>query len=147
MNSGIVFYFEENDVDVWSGRAIDLDAWNYAIKAGGNIDKVIVINKTNQNLTTLDGNVDFQVTTEIPVLSGTVAQIVCPWENTQSNKINLWDFDHNIDWYVFGPANGWANNYFGDILLTIPQQGIGACHAIHINTVIMFDRYKKNNIL
>ncbi len=145
--SGIVFFFEENDIDVWSGRRIDLDAWNYAIKVGGNIDKVIVINKTQETLQTFDADVDFQVVTEIPVLNGSVAQIVCPWEDTPVIKQSLWDFNHDVDWYFYGPAHGWQNNYFANIFLTIPQNGMGACHSIHINTVIMFDRYKKQIII
>ena len=36
--AGIVFWFENNDRDVFSGRQVDLDAWRYAIKAGG-LDK------------------------------------------------------------------------------------------------------------
>lgn len=54
MTVGVCFYFEDNDVDVWSGRSIDLDAWNYAIKAAGDIKDVVIINRTNENLRTLD---------------------------------------------------------------------------------------------
>lgn len=140
--SGLVFYYEDNDVDVWSGRNSDLDAWNYAIKVVGDVDKVIVINKTNQVLSTFDASIDIQFVYDFPVLTGHITQIVCPWESYSKPNTSLWDFNHLTDWYVLGPAHGWSGQEIGDILLTIPQKGIAAVHSVHAITAIMFHRYK-----
>ena len=136
---GVCFYFEDNDVDVWSGRRIDLDAWNYAAKAAGDIDKMIVINKTLSKLTTPDGELDFSVVEELPELEGRIAYICCPW-NKMKLATPLWDFDHNVDWYVFGPAGGWHHEV--DIGVYIPQAGIGALHSTHVASTVMFHRYR-----
>lgn len=135
--AGIVFYFEDNDKDVWSGRRIDLDVWNYNCKIGG-ITKAIVINLTNQDLITFDGNMDISFVDEMPILSGTVAQLVTPTE--VSGTTSLWDFDHQVDWYVLGPATGWGGNYFGDILLTIPESTQIYHHSVFIGATIMYHR-------
>lgn len=136
---GICFYFERYDVDVWSGRRIDLDAWNYAIKAAGDIDRMIVINRSHMEIKTPDGNLKFKVVDELPELEGNVAYICCPW-NKAKTKISLWDFDHNVDWYVFGPANGWQHEI--DTGVYVPQAGQAALHATHVASTVMFHRYR-----
>lgn len=132
---GICFYFEDSDTDVWSGK--NLDAWNYAAKCAGDIDTFLVINQTDQTLTTPDANLTFRVEPTLPELSGRVTYLVCPWDNTPT-KMPLWNFDHATDWYVFGPAKGWSSIESG---VYIPQSGRGACHSVHIATVVMMHRY------
>ena len=139
---GICFYFEDNDRDVYSGRRIDLDAWNYAIKAAGDITKMVVVNRTDQELTTPDGNLDFQVVSESPDFGDErVAYVVCPWD-VCADKQELWNFDHAVDWYVFGPAGGWATTTADKCGVYIPQHGIAACHSVHIATAVMLHRHK-----
>lgn len=138
--AGIVFYFENYDRDVWSGRKIDLDAWNYNCKVAG-IDKVIIVNNSVYDVSSFDKGMDVQIVKELPEFKGHVTQLVCPWENTPSDKINLWDFDHETDWYVFGPADGWVGNHFADSYVTVPQNGIGAHHGVFIASVVMFHRF------
>ena len=140
--AGICFYFEDNDIDIWSGRSIDLDAWNYSIKLTPDIDKVVIINKTTQSLQPFDISIDTVITDNMPVLSGSLTQIVCPWEVTPSPITDLWDFNHQTDWYLFGKATGWGDEYFSNSYVTIPQNGMSACHAVHVNTTIMAHRYK-----
>jgi len=135
--AGIVFYFEDNDTDVWSGRRIDLDVWNYNCKIGG-ITKAIVVNKTSEDLITFDSNMDVTFMDNMPTLSGTVAQLVTPTE--VSGTTSLWEFDHQVDWYVFGPAGGWGGNHFGDILLTIPETTSVYHHSVFVGATIMFHR-------
>ena len=143
-DAGIVFYFEENDKDVWSGRSIDLDAWNYNCKVAG-MNKAIIINKTNQHLTSFDSDMDIQIVSEMPELTGHNTQVVCPCDGTPSSS--LWDFDHNTDWYVFGPANGWVEgDFFADSFISIPQNGIGYHHGVFVAATVMFDRHNKINI-
>lgn len=137
--AGIVFYFENNDRDVWSGRRIDLDAWNYNCKIG-NIDKAIIVNLTSQELITFDGNMDVTFVNELPSLIGHVTQLVTPIETTGTTP--LWDFNHETDWYILGPSSGWGGNYFADTLLTIPQQSPVYHHSVFVATTLMFHRHK-----
>lgn len=138
--AGVCFYFEDEDVDVWSGK--NLDAWNYACMAAGDIDKIVVINKTQQALTTPGGQYDFKTVTSLEDanLQGVIAQIVCPWNDF--NLTELWDFSHAVDWYVFGPAAGWGSIDIGDVHVTIPVHGLAAMHSVHAASVVLAHRYK-----
>jgi hypothetical protein len=139
--AGIVFFFEENDVDLFSGRRIDLSAWNYAIKSAGDIDRVIVVNRTNMNISSFDSELtEFRIEREIPVLTGKVCHIICPWDTSNVN-IPLWDFDHDVDWYLFGPAAGWRKYGCVDFGVSVPMSGRGALHAVHIASTIMLHRF------
>lgn len=142
--AGIVFFFEDNNIDVWSGRNLDLDAWNYSCKIGG-IDKAIIVNTTELNINKFDANMDIQIVSELPLLSGVTTQFVVPSENINSES--LWDFNHQTDWYILGPANGWAGNHFADRFVHIPQESVAAHHSIFIGSVIAFHRtHVINNI-
>jgi hypothetical protein len=140
--AGIVFFFEENDIDIFSGRDLDLSAWNYAIKAAGDVNKVIVINRTSQQLTSFDSDLLlFEVVSEIPVLTGTVVHVVTPWDPAVT-KTSLWSFDHNVDWYIFGPGNGWHISDNIENGVYVPMSGRGALHSVHIASVVMLHRYE-----
>ena len=130
--AGLCFFFEDPDVDVWSGK--DLDAWNYAAKLAGDIDKMVVINKTDQVITSPDRALDFTVLKDLPDFDDAV-YLTPPWHKSNS----LWNFDHDVDWYVFGPAAGWA--FESDNMICIPQHGMGAVHSVHAATTVMFHRY------
>jgi hypothetical protein len=136
--AGIVFYFEENDRDVYSGRRVDLDAWNYACKIAGDIDRAIIINRTDEPLQPFDMGMDIQVTDQIPEpLHGSVVSLVTPW-NAREDAQSLWSFNHEVDWYIFGPADGHSP---GGAQLCIPQAGVGAMHSVHVAGVVMAHRY------
>lgn len=137
--AGLVFFFEDNDRDVWSGRRIDLDAWNYAAKLSGDIDRIIVVNRTDEALTTFDASLDIQFTTAIPVLDGVTCQVVCPWNRVTSQS--LWGFDHLVDWYLFGPAEGWVDDFFADKFIHIPQYDENATHSVLMVSTVMFHRH------
>ena len=134
--AGICFFFEPSDVDVWSGK--DLDAWNYAIKLAGDIDRMIVVNKTEQTIQSPDRALDFSVVDTLPELEN-ACYLTPPWKESES----MWDFDHNVDWYVFGPASGWAEA--PGKMICIPQAGLGAPHSVHVATTVMFHRYHVRN--
>jgi hypothetical protein len=139
--AGIVFFFEKNDVDVFSGRQIDLSAWNYAIKAAGDISKVIVVNKTSVDISNFNSDLEyFSVVSDLPDLSGRLTHIVCPWDIVDSIE-SLWDFNHNTDWYLFGPAEGWRRYGRLGHGVTVPMAGHGSLHALHIASVVMLHRY------
>jgi hypothetical protein len=137
---GLCFYFENTDVDVWSGR--DLDAWRYAAKAAGDIDNIIVVNKTDQLLSFGDFDVGFGVVAELPKLPN-AKYLVSPLEAVHG-ATRLWDLDHKgVEWYCFGPAAGWQDmgSIPVDDRLTIPQAGIGSLHSVHIASVVMMHRF------
>ena len=143
--AGIAFYFEDYDLDVYSGRAIDLAAWYLASLIPGDIDKMIVVNKTGARvpLPTVE-NLDFRVVDELPELENAVYLDI-------HAGTPLYELDHSrVDWYVFGPAYGWrvaaANNQFdmeGKQYVTIPQASVRIphCHAQHVVSTVMFHRY------
>lgn len=136
---GVCFFFEREDVDVWSGK--NLDAWHYAFAASGDINNIIVINRTNYKL--FNPNPDkyeFNTTNEFPTLSGEIVGLITPWRKTEKS-ISLWDFDHNVDWYCFGSAAGELPNY--NIEIFVPQKGLGALHSVHIASTVMLHRYGK----
>jgi hypothetical protein len=78
---------------------------------------------------------------DINLLSGHITQIVT--NSDTLHPVSLWDFDHQTDWYVFGPASGWQKNLFGNILVTIPQNDEIYLHATHIASTVLFHRYYK----
>lgn len=139
--AGICFFFESYDTDVWSGH--NLDAWIYACKAAGDIDRIIVINKTKQKVPRPDLSLGYDevksIEEAIEIMDGHITQIVCPWDFEKTEE--LWSYDHNTDWYIFGPATGWVRKDVGDAKVTVPQAGIGACHSVHIATVILMNRF------
>lgn len=139
---GVLFFFEENDIDIFSGRKIDLSAWNYAIKSVGDIDNVIVVNRTSRPLSTIDSSINFQTVDSFPSLVGTKTFIICPHDQAKV-KSNLWDFDHKTDWYIFGPAAGWKKEKVeienGIFVPTALDDGL---HALHIATTVMLHRFK-----
>ena len=137
--AGICFYFEDSDVDMWSGK--DFDAWNYACKVAGDIDKAFVINRTSQTLQSFDQTMDFRafdnLTEAQEAMTGTLCFVGCPWDVGIYKPIN--EFEHAaIDWYIFGPASGWKEPHYG---LCLPQAGGGAVHSVHAATAVMFYRY------
>lgn len=134
---GICFFFEENDIDVYSGRPIDLDAWNYAAKAAGDVDSVHIINRTDADFSPFNSECKTTVAEEFSPkdLSGHLTYLVPPWQDATQP---LWVFDHFTDWYVFGPAGGWPGGQQG---VCVPQAGCGALHSVHIASVVLMHRY------
>lgn len=149
MPAGICFYFEDHDVDVWSGH--DLDAWNYAAQAAGDIDRMAVINLTDQDLKTPNADMEFMVYEELDApfrvrvdtpLNPICVQVCVPWQAPEG-AVPLWDYDHKADWYLFGPARGWQA--LDGPCVYVPQAGRGALHAVHIASVVMLHRYSVIN--
>ena len=142
--AGICFFFEHPDVDVWSGK--DLDAWHYAARIAGDIDRMMVVNKTGMVLESPDRALDFQVVGALPILPN-ACFLTTPKERFHPEQ-PLWDYDHRADWYVFGPASGWTGNLpsmDGEHVVYIPQSGFAHCHSVHVATAVMFHRYHVRN--
>ena len=137
--AGVVFYYEDSGVDVWSGNVHHLDAWNYAMKLCSDVTDAVIINMTSQHIT-FNREFNVQIVSEMPDLQGTLAQVVCPWEFNAS-AISLWGFDHEVDWYVFGPASGWSGSDLSTTKVTIPSASPIGLHAMHAATVVLAHRY------
>lgn len=140
--TGVLLHFEPYSMDVFSGKDISLDAWNYAFKAAGSIDQVVIVD--------IDGEAkpfgDFPTTiisdiSQFSPVDPTKCYVIdVPWTNCPCTP--LWNFDHqNVDWYMFGPANGWQDAFPSYPRLTIPQSGTGALHSMHIASIVMAHRY------
>lgn len=133
---GVAFYFEPNDVDVYSGRAIDLDAWYLASQIPTDITKMLVVNRTDAKIAMPSINIALAVVDELPELENAV--YLDPNKGTP-----LWDLDHSdVDWYVFGPANGWGPEDPTKTYIHIPHNGNIHCHSQHVMTTVMFHRYE-----
>lgn len=141
--AGLCFYYEDNDIDVYSGRPCDLDAWNYALQAGGpDMRQMMVLNRTNQMLHTPNAKVSFEVRSEtegeLVELSGKVAYFVPPSDGRATE--DLWDFHHEVDWYFFGPAQRFyfePKSQDSVVAIPIPVQ----LHALHVASIVMAHRY------
>lgn len=138
--AGIVFHFEPTQVDVFSGRDVILDAWNYAIKAAGDITECVIVDTTGV-ARQFDSDLPTTIVTGLASWTppGSVAVVEVPWADAPG--VSLWDFDHQTDWYVFGPSSGWADTSWADQVVHIPQAGQGALHSVHIASVVMLHRY------
>lgn len=136
--AGVCFFFEPEHVDVFSGRDISLDAWNYAVKAAGDISEAVIIDRVG-TARAFDADLPTLILGDITewTPTGSTILIDTPWHT--DNPVSLWDFNHQVDWYVFGPAAGWTNRTDGS--LVIPQAGTGALHACHVASIVMLHRF------
>jgi len=151
--AGICFFFEDNDIDMYSGRVIDLEAWNYATQAGGeDMKDMLVLNCTGvfgdyQDIRTPNKRFNFESRKHSgrdphPELKGRVAYFMIPTDKRVQKS--LWDFDHEVDWYCFGPAH---SDHFQpekeDVCITIPLPV--QLHAVHTANIVMAHRYHVRN--
>ena len=139
--AGICFYYEPEHVDVFSGRDSSLDAWNYAVKAAGDIDQCCIID-TVGTAKAFDADLPTQIVASSAAanLTGTSVVIDVPWASNPG--VSLWSFDHAVDWYIFGPAAGWTQGATDGLdVMHVPQAGTGALHSVHIASVIMLHRF------
>lgn len=146
--AGIVFWFQEYDTDVFSGRPIDLDAWRYAIKAG-NIQEVKCVNETEEPISIGDTNMDFEII-------GSNFEDFTNWISDHSNiaifdtewtcpegAIPLSELNHSdIDWYVFGSADLGVPKNINAQYVYLPISGTGALHSVHIASAVMLRRWE-----
>jgi hypothetical protein len=150
--AGVLFYFQNNDIDVFSGRnPIDLDAWRYACKAS-NIESVRCINETNMSIL-FDTDVDFKIVNSLEswldtIIGQTIVLFEPQW-SCPADAVSFKQLDHSIiDWYVFGAANGFNIPQLESYELTycyLPQNGSGALHSIHIASAVLLNRWSALN--
>lgn len=147
--AGICFYYEDSDIDICSGGV--LFAWGYNCMAAGDINKMIVINLADSppwNPGDITGQkYDFTVVKSLEqaedLMAGDrITQVVCPWNDFDTKVIELWDYDHKTDWYVFGPAHGWKDYDMKTDKITIPVFEESPMFSVHAATVILTHRHK-----
>lgn len=140
---GLIFFFEDNDVDVWSGRDFDLDAWNYAALAAGDIDRLTVVNRTDEKIRRLDFDFHEVATLKaaLALASDSIVHVCTPREAVRfaAKTCVLWDFDHDVEWYAFGPAAGWSEPFARGV--TIPQAAPVSLHSTHAASIVLAHRY------
>lgn len=136
MTFGVCLHFEDNDRDVWSGRAIDLDAWRYALKAFGG-DRLAVVNLSEAELSVRDESI---VVEEHPSFDAFTAAhegecLVC----VELGGPSLVDFTHPAAcWYVFGGTT--ATLPRADV--SVPTRGV-VLHPVHVQSIVLWDRHCK----
>lgn len=152
--SGIVFWFQNYDKDVFSGRPIDLDAWRYAMHIGG-ITSAKIINATEPKVDiTLGGGIDFEVI-------GSNSQDLVDWveKNSDKNIVVLdtpWSSQEGlmpiselnckeVDWYVFGSADGNPKFTVPVQYVCLPQNSKVTIHSLHIASAVLFRHWEKVN--
>ena len=117
----------------------------------GGIDEMIVINRTDSapaNPAEIIGqglDNGFTVVRSLEeaqavIGGGRVTQVVCPWDFGRQ-ATDLWDYQHETDWYVFGPASGWGGRDIGSDKITIPVPDNTPMFSVQAATVIFSHRY------
>lgn len=135
MSFGVCFHFELNDLDVWSGRQIDLDAWRYALKAfGGN--RLAMINLCNAQVQISDESIQFEQHASLNAFLEAHPTDTKVYVEIGGENLDL--FEHpNECWYVFGGAQ-----------VSLPRADVGiptpfALHPIHVEQIVLWDRFRK----
>lgn len=146
--AGILFWHE--DTDVFSGRQINVDAWMYAMNAGG-ITKARCVNKTTEHIHM--GDNDFKVIGNCvedflewcdahreEVLVFIETENSCP-----PSAIPLTYLDHSkVDWYVFGSGSGFPKSFLDDKqCVFLPTHNGIMLHPLHIGSCVMLRRYEE----
>ncbi len=140
--AGILFYFQDYDVDVFSGKRDDLDAWRYAANAGG-IDKIRCVNESEFDVSLGFTDMDFDVVDEGWISNqSNVAVLDTEW-TCPDGAIPLSELDHSsVDWYVFGAADRGVPQGLDAQYVYVPQFGNGALHSLHIAPVVLLRRWE-----
>jgi len=151
-NIKILFHFEDNKIDTYSGRQDDIDAWRYAHKAFG-LSEMHMIDKTT-------GGVEWKTNdAECPLY---IYKSIDEWKekNRPTNiyyletewslpkdKIQylnyfVWKWvDPNEDnWFLIGDSEGFNGSEHGNFI-SIKQDGKGAMHSVHIIGILLHHLY------
>lgn len=140
--AGILFYFQDYDTDVFSGTRDDLDAWRYAVKAGG-IDKIRCINESDLDVSLGFTDMDFKVVDEDWIKSQSNVVVFDTEWTCPNSAIPLSRLDHSkVEWYVFGSADLGAPEVDGAQYVYLPQYGKGALHSLHIASAVLLRRWE-----
>jgi hypothetical protein len=139
--AGILFYFQDCYTDVFSGTRDHLDAWRYAVKAGG-IDKIRCINTSGMDASIGFGDMDFEFVDEDWIKDQTNIAILDTEWTCPSGAIPLSELDHSeVDWYVFGAAHG--HSIKSGQFVYLPMNGRAALHSLHIASAVLLRRWEE----
>ena len=134
----LVIHFEDNDMDVWSGRKLDIDMW-----------KTSCFNWGIEELRIVDLRTDKSWQPQEPMLNlkwyGSLNQALEGLENLVYIDIHgnesLWEFTHSEDMvYVIGASYGFLETPVGTRVV-IPQIGNDEMHSTHIAAMVLAHRY------
>lgn len=156
MTVGLVFHFEDNSHDVFSGRQDDLEAFRYACKAFNVIDMVMIDKCSGGTQAAMqDQEINFEKYCNLEDFEAahsgdTFIYLECEWtclaHGVTPKKLHV-DFVRPDDtnttvWYILGPAQGFVPNVNdGRTWVSIPQHGMGAMHATHIAGILFYDMW------
>ena len=138
----LMFYFDEHDKDVWSGRTIDYDIWQVFTQIWG-VTELAVINNTDLELNTA-GRDNIEIFSNEEVFfskNRTFIHLEHP-KNSPKEMLSEHTFDSEA-WYCMGPAQGWSHMYRGKTL-GIEQIGSAELHAPFVASVLCYEYYKEN---
>lgn len=151
--TGICFFFEPNDIDVWSGRAVDLDAWHYASKAFG-IDQMAMIDLVGDGLNLqINSSTLFERYKQLSDFEEVhsnedLLYFETPWSFKNITPTKLTQLIHPENcWYIFGPAAGFQPEKMSPRRwITVPQEGSLqgahiAMHSVHLASIVLAHRY------
>ena len=141
--AGICFHIEADDVGAHSYRKTDLEAWNNVALAAGDIDTIAIVNRTTEPPISPDSAIGLCLYANLGLFlddhrGRSMVYVCAPWDSTEA-CVPLWRFDHDIDWYVFGPAGGWDREI--DTGLTVPQSGRTALPSVLIASAVLLHRH------
>lgn len=134
--AGLCFHIEADE--------IDLAPWRHAALVAGDIDTLAIINRTAKPIAhpNDDGMGLCQYANLGQFLDDhrgrSMAYLCAPCEPVRA-RLPLWQFDHDTDWYVFGPAAGWRREI--DTAITAPQSGRTALPAMQVASTVLLHRY------
>lgn len=132
--AGICFHWE---------RGIDLNLWNDAALAAGDIDTLALIGRAPDTIRSPSDAVGLCLYANLNQFLDdhrcrSMVYLCAPGEPA-SVRTPLWRFDHDTDWYMFGPPAGWSWEI--DTAITAPQSGEMALPAAYIAATVMLHRH------
>jgi len=133
--AGICFYIEADE--------IDLAPWNHAARAAGDIDTFAIINRTAAPVRSSNDGMGLCAYANLDQFlddhrGRSMAYLCSPWQPART-RVPLWRFDHDTDWYVFGPAAGWGREIDSGVF--VPQASRAALPSQHIAAAVLLHRH------
>jgi hypothetical protein len=141
--AGICFSLDGDSV------SSNLEIWAAIAATAGDIDRLAFIHPTApyipdgaeiQSETQAEFHVYARLIDFLTEQSGSKVFVCHPWEIPDfPEAASLWLYDHDIDWYIFGPAAGWIS-LEGCRTLYIPQAGRVALPPVNLAAAVMLHR-------
>ena len=159
---GVIFYFEENDKDFYSGRGVaDFDIWRMSLKAFGANAMIIIDNTAKKSADDYKhANQEIVIETHKTLDEALKANskekniyLETKWTLPEgTNASDLKDFDHPKDnvIYILGQASGFREEDLKvekKTVVYVPQVGKGAMWPVCVMSIVLYDRARKLDII